>query len=65
MITREFKIDGMSCGHCVKAVEIELKRLGIEEMQIQIGSAKIVYDETKLAGQQIAEAISRAGYKII
>lgn len=65
MTTKKFKIDGMTCGHCVMAVNKELSKLELEDKQVEIGSAKISYDESKTSEKHIIEAIEDAGYKIV
>jgi copper chaperone len=66
MKTQEFKIDGMSCGHCVMAVRKELTRLvNVKVTDVQIGSAKVEFDENKITSDSIAKAIEDAGYKVI
>lgn len=65
MTTKEFKIEGMSCGHCVLAVNKELSKLELEDKQVEIGTAKVSYDESKTSEKQIIEAIEEAGYKIV
>ena len=65
MTTKEFKIEGMSCMHCVKAVDIELNKLPLNEKKVEIGSAKVSYDESKIQPAQIEEAIKEAGYKVV
>ena len=65
MTTKEFKIEGMSCMHCVKSVEMELKELNPHEMKVEIGNARITYDETKNNETDFVKAIEEAGYKVI
>ncbi len=65
MKTIEFNIDGMSCQHCVMAVEKELAKLDLEESKVEIGSAKVIYDDTKLEENEIIEAINESGYKVV
>jgi copper chaperone len=65
MKTKEFKIEGMSCQHCVMAVEKELAKVDLEESKVEIGSANVVYDENKVEENEIAEAINEAGYKVV
>jgi copper chaperone len=60
----EFKIEGMSCGHCVMAVKKELGNLsGIESMDVQIGSA-VVETTDAVTREQLAAAIEEAGYTL-
>ena len=66
MKTQEFKIYGMSCSHCVMAVRKELTRLdNVKVTDVQIGSAKVEFDENKITSDSIAKAIEDAGYKVI
>jgi len=66
MITKELKIEGMSCGHCVMAVKKELSKLqDVIVEDVQVGNAKVQYDETKVTEKNIEEAIAEAGYSVI
>jgi len=66
MKTQELKIEGMSCGHCVMSVKKELGKVpGIVVDDVQIGKAKIHYDESKVTEQTLAQAIDEAGYKLV
>ncbi len=66
MKTQELKIEGMSCGHCVMAVRKELSKLeNVRVEDVQIGIAKIHYDESKVDREKLAAAIDEAGYKLI
>lgn len=65
MLEKTFKIEGMSCQHCVKAVELELDELNLESYKVEIGSAKINYDENKLKESAIINSIIEAGFKVI
>ncbi len=60
-----YKISGMSCNHCVKAVEIELKKLPLDSFSVEIGSAEIERDENKVSDEDINLAIEEAGFKVI
>lgn len=58
-----YTITGMSCGHCLNRVNSALTKVdGIAGQQVQIGSARVDFDPEKVTEQQIAEAISNAGY---
>ncbi len=66
MKTQEFKIEGMSCRHCVIAVRKELTRLdNVKVNDVQIGSAKVDFDENILTAADIVKAIEEAGYKVV
>jgi copper chaperone len=60
-----FKIDGMTCQHCVMAVKKELQKLQLKEIEVKIGEAVVDFDETKIEEDLINSAIEDAGYKVI
>lgn len=61
----EIKISGMSCGHCVMAVKKELSKLNLTSANVEIGSAKITFEENKSNITEIEQAIEEAGYKVV
>ena len=62
---KEFKIEGMSCGHCVMAVEKVLNKLDIEKKKVEIGSAAIEFDPDKVSEEDIKNSITESGYIVI
>ena len=65
MLEKTFKIEGMSCQHCVKAVEVELDELNIESYKVEVGSANINFDEKKVSESEIVNSIIEAGFRVI
>ncbi len=66
MKTQEIKIEGMSCSHCAMAVRKELSKIhDVKVSDVQIGSAKVEYDESKVTFKELETAIENAGYKVI
>ena len=64
-MNKEFKIEGMSCSHCVMAVEKELNKLEIKNKKVEISSAKIEFDPDKVSVEDIKNSIRKAGYIVI
>ena len=62
---KEFKIEGMSCQHCVMAVQKGLSKLNLKKNEVNIGSAKVEFDENQIKDEMIIKAIEDAGYKVI
>jgi copper chaperone CopZ len=57
------QIDGMSCGHCVAAVDRALRALpGVQVEQVDVGSATIAYDPASVSREGISDAVRAAGY---
>jgi copper chaperone CopZ len=58
-------IDGMSCGHCVAHVRKALAALpGVHVDDVAIGSATLHYDAGEATPEDIAKAVSSAGYAV-
>jgi len=59
----ELKVEGMSCGHCVMSLKKELSKIeGANVLDVQVGSAKIEYDEQKVDSALITAAVDEAGF---
>ncbi|AEI44754.1 copper ion binding protein [Paenibacillus mucilaginosus] len=62
----QLKVEGMSCDHCVRAVEGALKEVGATgKVDLASGSVSVQYDEGKLKLEQIKEAIEDQGYDVV
>jgi copper ion binding protein len=58
-------IDGMSCQHCVMRVKRAIEGLaGISDLSVEVGSARMTFDESKIQQTDIENAVTKAGYKI-
>ncbi len=62
---RTFKIEGMSCGHCVMAVKKELNKVNAQDYKVEIGTVVVDTDKNNLSSEVIVKAIENAGYKVI
>ena len=58
-------IDGMSCNHCVMSVEKNLSKLDLNKVKVEIGSAEVEFDESKISENEIIIAIEEAGYQVV
>jgi copper chaperone len=60
-------VKGMSCGHCVKAVEGSVGKLaGINEVKVHLdaGKVEVAFDKEKVSLETIKEAIDDQGYDV-
>jgi len=65
MAEASFEIEGMSCQHCVMRVRKAIDLLpGVSEADIGVGTARIVYDESKIGKTDLEQAVEKAGYKV-
>ena len=59
-------ITGMSCGHCLNAVNSALARLdGVAVKSARIGRADIEFDPARISPAEIAAAVNDAGYAAV
>jgi copper chaperone CopZ len=57
-------IEGMSCGHCLNAVNGALAALpGVQVDSVRIGRAELHYDESTATPSRIEAAVAEAGYR--
>lgn len=64
MTSKKIQISGMSCHHCVMAINKELEKLQLADKKVEIGSAEVTFDESKVSEKEIISAIEEAGYKV-
>lgn len=63
METIIINIDGMTCGGCVKSVTKVLEALnGVEKAEVDLVSAKIMFDPAEVHIAELVEAIEDAGF---
>ena len=61
----QLNVEGMSCGHCVKAVENGVVSLnGVQNVSVNLekGLVDVDYDNSKVTTENIKEAIEEEGY---
>ncbi len=57
-------IEGMSCGHCLNAVNRALSAVpGVRIDAVRIGRADVSYDETTTRPADLEAAVADAGYR--
>lgn len=61
-------VQGMSCGHCVKAVEGsvgELNGVGTVKVNLEAGQVDVAFDSSKVTVDTIKETIDDQGYDVV
>jgi len=61
------KVLGMTCGHCVSAVTMELSLLPtVTEVSVDLESGQVtISSDSSLEQAQLATAIDEAGYELV
>lgn len=66
MTSVTLNVKGMSCSHCVNAIETSLKEIGVESVNVDLGknTVDVSYDDQALTLEKVKEAIDDAGYDV-
>ena len=67
MQTVTLNVKGMSCGHCVKAVEGSVGELeGVNQVSVKLDEAMVdvTYNESQVSLDTIKETIEEQGYDV-
>jgi copper chaperone len=60
------KVEGMSCNHCLNAVEGAVKSVGaVGKVNLELKNVTVEYDDTKVNLDTIKEAIVNQGYDVV
>ncbi len=58
-------VEGMTCGHCEKAVKEALGELdGVNNVEVDLTTGKVVVKGEGLEDSKLREAIDEAGYEV-
>ncbi|MGN7299905.1 copper chaperone CopZ [Ferdinandcohnia sp. SAFN-114] len=67
MQTVTLNVQGMSCGHCVKAVEGSVGQLdGVNQVNVKLDEAlvEVAFNDSKVSLDKIKETIEEQGYDV-
>lgn len=62
-----FDVEGMSCSHCVQAIEENVgKQRGVASVKVDLdqGKVDVRFDSRQLSSGQIREIIEEQGYEV-
>lgn len=63
---KTIKIEGMTCGHCVKSVDTALNALeGITEVKVDLEGNKATVEANGIEDKAIKEAIEDIGFDVV
>lgn len=67
MVTQHYKISGMSCEHCVRAVNEEIQQIPeIDRYEVDLDTATLtVHVDGQVPDDKIRDAIDEAGFEIV
>jgi len=62
----KLKVEGMTCGHCKKAVrEALLKESNIENVEVNLENGEVTVEGSDLNKEIIGKIITETGYKVL
>jgi copper chaperone CopZ len=66
MFVATYKVDGMTCGHCVNAVTSEIGNIGdVSEVQVDLAAGLVtVHSAGPLGIDAVRAAVDEAGYAL-
>ena len=66
MTTTTYAVTGMTCGHCVRAVQAELGKLaGVTDVEVDLPTGRVtVTSEEPLDAHSVRAAVDEAGYEV-
>lgn len=67
MVTSEYTVTGMTCGHCVAAVRQEIGKIdGVERVDIDVSTGRLsVISGTPVDAAVVVAAVDEAGYHAV
>ncbi len=67
MTTREYRVDGMSCGHCEAAVKDEVGRIpGVQRVDVSADTGRLVVTSSvPIDSAAVLGAVAEAGYEAV
>ncbi len=67
MTTATYRVDGMTCGHCVAAVTEEVGALaGVSTVDVDLDSGLVtVTSDGQLDADDVRLAVEEAGYRVV
>lgn len=64
-ITKNYQVEGMTCGHCEKSVQEEIGEIaGVTDVNASAESGTVSVSGAGFTDEQIAEAVEEAGYAV-
>ena len=66
MTTATYYVTGMTCGHCVSAVQDELGSLvGVQDVTVDLPTGRVQFtSDSEIPQEQVVAAIDEAGYQL-
>lgn len=62
---RTYRVEGMTCEHCVAAVRGEVAAIaGVAEVDVDLASGRLTISPGEVSDEQVRAAVEEAGYSL-
>lgn len=66
MSAQTYRVDGMTCGHCVAAVTREVQAIpGVTRVEVVLADGSLTVDGTDVDVDAVRAAVDEAGYTLV
>ncbi len=67
MTSTTYRVDGMTCDHCVRAVRAEVGAIeGVSEVEVDLATGEVaVTSDAPLDAAAVRAAVDEAGYELV
>ncbi|WP_434742656.1 heavy-metal-associated domain-containing protein [Micromonospora sp. SH-82] len=67
MVTTTYRVQGMTCGHCVKSVSDEVGALdGVDDVRVDLAAGEVAVTSSRpLDPAAVRAAVDEAGYELV
>jgi copper chaperone len=63
---REYKVQGMTCEHCVLSVSEEVSEVaGVQQVDVELASGRLVVRGEDVGDDAVRAAVAEAGYEVL
>ncbi|MEJ6550142.1 cation transporter [Corynebacterium sp. USCH3] len=64
-ITKNYTVDGMTCGHCKASVEEEIGEIaGVTSVEAELATGRVTVTGDDVQDDAVAAAVTEAGYSV-
>ena len=67
MISTDYTVRGMTCGHCASAVTEEISKMpGVTGVRVDVSAGRVTVEaDQSVAADAVAAAVDEAGYEVV
>lgn len=66
MATKNYTVEGMTCGHCEMSVQEEVGEItGVTSVNADHNTGAVTVEGSDFTDEQVSAAVAEAGYKLV